>query len=229
MKMRETDLAKGVITWLQDLKWDVYQEVQVFSYGAVADIVGLFGGRTWVIETKTSLSLKVIEQADHWRHFSNLVSVAVPRAKRDRSFAKKALGTFGIGLIAVGSTLDWVDPGTVDAWDVSELLRPKLNRRPGLALRRVLMDEHKTFAEAGNTDKLRWSPFQGTCQRVRAFVEKRPGATLKEIVDDVPTHYRSVQTAKICISKWVDMRVLKGVRREKDGKTFRFYPVEEAR
>jgi len=42
--MKETELVKGVIAWLQDMKWDVYQEVQVFSYGAIADIVGLFNG-----------------------------------------------------------------------------------------------------------------------------------------------------------------------------------------
>lgn len=220
-------MAKGVIAWLQDMKWDVYQEVQVFSYGAIADIVAVFDSRTWVIETKTALSLKVMEQAYHWKHFSNLVSVAVPSGRRrSLAFPAKVLESFGIGLLSVVETVKWVDPGTVPVWDVNEQIHPRLNRYPGKHLKDSLSEAHKTFAEAGNADKLRWSPFQQTCLDVRKFVEKNSGVGLKEIVDNVKTHYHTVPTAKICIAKYVQMDVLKGVRSEKVGKLLKFYPTE---
>ena len=223
--MKETELAKGVIAWLQDMKWDVYQEVQVFSYGAIADIVGLFDGRTWVIEVKTTLSLKVMEQAYHWKPFSNLVSVAVPRGRRGSiEFPWKVLESFGIGLIRVVESSDWVNHASVPVWEIVELVRPQVNRRPGKYLKDSLSEAHKTFAEAGNANKLRWSPFQQTCLDVRKFVEKNPGAGLKQIIDNVKTHYQSVQSAKSCIAKYIQMDVLKGVRSEKDGKKLRFYP-----
>jgi hypothetical protein len=173
------------------------------------------------------LSLKVIEQAHNWRHFSNLASVAVPAGKRNTAFAKTVLEMFGIGLITIGSMLKWVDPGTVDVADVNEILVPKVNRCPGLTLRRCLREEHKTFAEAGNANKLRWSPFQQTCADVRKYVEQHPGVTLKQLVDSVKTHYHSPQTARICIAKYVEMGVLKGVCKELDGKSLRFYPDEQ--
>jgi len=226
--MKEINLAKGVIAWLQDMKWDVYQEVQVFSYGAIADIVGLFNGRTWVIETKTSLSLKVMEQAYHWKPFSNLVSVAVPHGKRRSiEFPWKVLESFGIGLIRVVESSNWVNHTSVPVWEIEELVRPQVNRRPGKHLKDSLSEAHKTFAEAGNANKLRWSPFQQMCLDVRKFVEKNPGAGLKQIIDNVKTHYHSVQTAKGCIAKYVQMDVLKGVRSEKEGKVLRFYSTDE--
>ena len=90
--MKETDLAKSVIAWLQDLKWEVYQEVQVFSYGPIADIVATFGAITWVVETKISFSLKVMSQAEQWTPFSNLVSVAVPTGRfKDGAFKERIL------------------------------------------------------------------------------------------------------------------------------------------
>jgi len=221
--MKETELAKGVIDWLQDMKWDVYQEVQVFSYGPIADIVGLFNGMTWVIETKVSLGLKVMQQAQNWRPFSNLVSVASRMGGNSgNGFVQHLLKMLGIGLIVVSIGDVYVET------DVEERIRPAINRRPGKHLRDSLKEVHKTFAEAGNAEKLRWSPFQQTCQDVRRFVEENPGATLKEIVGSVKTHYHSVQTARICIAKYAEEGVLKGVRKVIDGKVCRFYPEEVA-
>lgn len=37
--MKETELAKVVIRYLEEMGWDVYQEVQPHAQGPVADIV----------------------------------------------------------------------------------------------------------------------------------------------------------------------------------------------
>ena len=94
----EVKLAEKVIEYLQDLKWEVYQEVTI--HGQIADIVAIQNGLIWIIECKKSLSLDVIAQAEHWTHYANYVSVAVPKTYRNnngRQFAYKVLKQYGIG------------------------------------------------------------------------------------------------------------------------------------
>ena len=81
-KMKETDIAKPVVSWLQDQGWTVYQEVEVKERGARADIVAIIEPKIWVIEVKRSYGLGVLEQALSWRSLSHYVSIAVPRGKR---------------------------------------------------------------------------------------------------------------------------------------------------
>lgn len=219
--MKETDLAKSVIAWLRDLKWEIYQEVQVFSYGPVADIVAVLGSVIWVIETKSSLNLDVMRQANNWRPFSNFVSVAVPVLKfRDGAFRYHILDLLGVGLLRVRRNEYFKEV------EVDELIRPVLNRHTGSRLKESLREVHKTFAEAGNAEKIRWSPFQQTCSGVKKYVDAHPGATLKEVIDNVKTHYHSTDTARSCISKWAEEGAIRGVKKVRDGKVCRFYPEE---
>ena len=62
--MKELELAKSVVEWLQDQHWEVYQEVQ--RYSTTADIVAVQGPLVWVVECKTSLSIGVMLQASRW-------------------------------------------------------------------------------------------------------------------------------------------------------------------
>lgn len=39
----EIELARPIVPWLQEMHWDVYQEVQCMMYGQVADIVAIQG------------------------------------------------------------------------------------------------------------------------------------------------------------------------------------------
>ena len=75
-KLTEVDLAKPVISYLEERGWDVYQEVLI--YGKIADIVATFGKLTWIVEVKTSLSLKLLEQIYAWRGKANFISIAIP-------------------------------------------------------------------------------------------------------------------------------------------------------
>ena len=45
--MKETDLAKPIIFYLEEHGWDVYQEVII--HGRIADIVATFGKLTWIL------------------------------------------------------------------------------------------------------------------------------------------------------------------------------------
>lgn len=216
----ETILAESVIKWLESQKWDVYQEVQIETYGRVADIVAVLGNLVWVIECKNALSLNVMDQAHGWRRYSNLVSVAVPRRRgtSGRSFANQVLRTFNIGMLTV-------DLNRPTANKVSEIIRPALNRK-GLTMRikERLLPAHKTFARAGNADGLRWTPFQQTSISILHEVKKHPGITMTELMDKIHHHYSAESTARSCISQWAQKGVIKGVVVKRDGRLIRLYP-----
>jgi hypothetical protein len=223
--MTEAELAKYIVVWLQNMRWDVYQEVQMVYGGPIADIVAAFGKITWVIETKRQFGLSVLRQADNWIHDASFVSIGI-ELKRNNSwtdrFSQKIMNYLGVGLISV-STGDFYagEKGTV-----KEVYKPRLNRHPSKLLLNSLVEQQKTFAPAGNADGLRWTPFQETSRKLQQYVKEHPGATLKEIINSIQTHYASPQTARVCIAKWVKEGVIKGIKYERDGRTLRFYEEE---
>jgi len=212
----EAELAAVVVAWLRDLRWEVYQEVE--AYGHVADIVAVQGALLWVIETKTSLSLRVMEQAFMWRQRAHYASVAIPRARRASSYAMRCLNRDGIGALEVRAP----DGYTPELSRVSEVGHAALNRRPAGKLRDKLYEQQKTYAAAGSQGA-RWTPFIGTCEELRRFVAEHPGATLKESIASIKTHYRTPSTARSSLARWIQAGVVQGVRCELEGKALRLY------
>jgi hypothetical protein len=209
-----------VITYLRDNQWDVYQEVEVFGW--VADIVAVNGRMVWVIETKRSLTFEVIQQAERWGRYAHYVSIAVPevRLSAGREFAYRVCEKFDVGAMSVSSPLGYPPSGYVKENVVSRLNRRAMADR----IRDRLTDAHRTYAEAGNADGRRWSPFKETCDRVRMAVERQPGITMKELLDGITTHYASTASAKSSIAYWARQGKIDGVRCELDGRRLRFFP-----
>jgi hypothetical protein len=193
----EIELAKQVIQWLVDQHWEVYQEVQFRCGGGVADIVAVRNNITWIIETKTTLSLTVLEQASRWN--SIFRSAAVPAAfkKDNRSLAYRIAHDYlqiGIIEVPVNSTYDVV----------TEVICPPIQRQNYRFSKNYylpeLLEEHKTYALAGNNSGSRFTPYRRTIDSVRRFIEKHPGCSIKEIMTNIgETHYSSAATAKSCI------------------------------
>ena len=121
--MPETDVAKAVVAWLQGLRWTVYQEVQVSSYGRTADIVAVNHHALWVVESKLCLSIDVIEQALRWAGNAHYISVAVPAGTRRSS------QLFSGNLIH--AVLEWQRVGLllVNQDEVTETVHPLIRRR----------------------------------------------------------------------------------------------------
>jgi len=222
----EVELARPIIPWLQEMQWEVYQEVQCMMYGSVADIVAIQGRIVWAIECKRSFGFTLLEQAVGWTQFAHYVSVAVPRGRRryhsssrasyDGRVARAAMGLFGIGLLRVSEN------GDVDTYQ-----DPGLHRKAQVSyLRDVCHPGMQGWAAAGAATGSHWTPFGQTCRDIANHVREHPGATLTEILADVVTHYRSTSTARSCISKWAWAGKIKGVRVERDGGKLRFYPKE---
>jgi len=221
-KQPETVLAKQVVDWLTDQKWDVYQEVQIRSYGPVADIVAVFGNLVWVIECKKSLSLKVMEQAYRWRRYANFTSIAVEKKKGQAGsfFAEQVLRKFEIGMLVVNTK--------PKANSVLEILQAPLNRKATtIMIKERLLSAHKTFAVAGNSEGKRWTPFQQTSQNILHEVKKHPGITMTELMNKIVHHYGATSTARSCISQWAQKGMIKGVCVQRDGRIIKLYPTEQ--
>ncbi|KKN47175.1 hypothetical protein LCGC14_0665710 [marine sediment metagenome] len=200
--MSEQELAKHVVAWLEEQHWDVYQEVQIFRGGKVADIIAVRGSLLWVIECKKSLSLAVMEQASYWR--THYRSVAVPRQKNEmrRVGIGVAKNYYQIGVLTVGE-------GYFD-FGVDEIVSAPLKRefhRFAKDIQKCLLPEHKTYAMAGSNDGGHYTPYKRTMDAVKSFIEKNPGCTLKEIIDSIGKgHYANSQSARgtirVALSNW---------------------------
>jgi hypothetical protein len=202
--MKETELAKIVIEWLKKQKWEIYQEVQFSKYstGNIADIVAVKNNELWIVETKTSLSLEVMEQA--WRWEAHYRSVAVPRIRnrRDRTFAYMLAKRYlNIGILEVIRDKDkYYDLDRVYAV-VDAPLMQKFDEQAKRKIK-MLTELHKTYAKAGSTSGNHLTPYKQTMIKVRKFIEENPGCTLKDIIKDIGKgHYSSTNSAKNNIRK----------------------------
>lgn len=215
----EEQLAAVVVAWLQDMRWTVYQEVQIRMCEPIADIVAINEqGLAWIIETKRTFGFKVVDQANQWIGAAHYVSVAVPsRQGRLTRTEIDVLKWLGIGCLYV-----------YDFPSVSEQVPPRLHRRIRFDdIRKHLTEKHKTFASAGNAQGARLTPFQNTCDEIYRQAVHYPGITLKTLLSKITTHYCNTTTAKSCIVKWGSQGIIKGTEFKKENGVWRIYPKKE--
>ncbi len=227
--MKETEIAKPLIRWLEAQLWDVYQEVQIEWGGRIADIVGVRKGIVWVLELKTSLTASVVEQALYWRYNSHYASVVTPpryRGAKGRWVLEDYMRWKGLGWAVASSD---TCGGKRYHDNVTEHIAPKLHRKAHVERLRESLDEaHKTFAEAGSSNGKRWTPFQATAKEVRRLVKENPGCTLKFLVENCKHHYATAASFKSAIPKYIMSEVIDGVVADYQGRKLVFYPEEKS-
>jgi hypothetical protein len=220
---REIDVALWVVAWLRALRWKVYQEVQVYSHGRSADIVAVRDRVVWVIESKLSLGLDVVEQAMKWQGNAHYVSVAVPHGTRrsqglfDHNLIHEVLTWKGVGLILVEPT------------GCAEFIRPLLRRRINAhPLRDALCEKQQDYAPAGNSDNQRWSAFDQTCEQVATAVRDRPGMDTSELLSQVKHHWKTA-TAEGNLFQQGQRKGIPGTEMRYENRKWRWYPVRDGK
>jgi hypothetical protein len=223
--MTEVELAKQVIDWLKKDNWEVYQEVQIYGWGTpTADIVAV--GYTdnkipliWIIECKTSFGIAVAAQADYWRRnmAATYVSVAIPNCdinnNRGHAFLYRHIKELGLGIIlARHGALELLNP---------KVIRSHWSRRKDTL--NMLMDAHKDYAEAGNPNGKKLTPFGITSNEVVRHVSRNPGCTIKEVLDNIYTHYSSRACASGAILSWISKGVIPGIKKVREGRVTKLY------
>lgn len=213
--MKETDVAAAVVKWLREDGWDVYQEVSCTS--GVADIVATRDGRVWIVETKTTLSFALIDQArDRLKH-AHWVSVAVPAARRPET-ASWILRYFGIGLL--------LQTG-YKGGEVKESIEPRTNRaghRGAKKLLAGLVPEQRDFAAAGSQHGGYWTPFKATCKNALSYVNVHGACTAKALMDGIKHHYRTSATARSTFIQRIEAGVVPGLRIDRSVSPLRVVP-----
>ena len=207
----EQQVAEVVVTYLEDLGADVYQEVECGT--GVADIVAVVAHELWIVEVKTSLSLALLLQAMDRRVDATRVYVAAPHTRHLWDI-RDLCDELGLGLLTVrcgNVESTWRE----DQPDVQmHVPSRRWNRRPS-ALRARLRPEHKTSAKAGAPGGAgRWTPWRDTCRQLAVLVKAQPGITLKEAIDTIKHHYRSAASARTSLAKWISDGKIDGVRLE---------------
>ena len=213
-KLTEVQLAKPIIAYLEERGWDVYQEVLI--YGKVADIVATFGKLTWIVEVKTSLSLKLLEQIYNWRGKANFLSIAIPLNSYPGGdcFVEDILVKNKIGMLTVDKYQE----------DIFEYIHPQLNRRV-INIHKFIRPEHKTWAEAGSQHGY-YTPFQRTKQNIEYEIKKHPnGILFKDFIKLTEHHYSSEATARSCLQKWIEDGIIKGAKIIKQGNKLFISPI----
>lgn len=190
--MREQDLAMCVQHWLIEEGYDVYPEAQIGKRGPRADLIAAKPPFCWVIETKTSMSLQLLEQAMRWQQAGALyTSVAVPKPRRDRrqAFCWHSLvvdqfcRSQGLGLILVD----------VAQSTVSEVIEPKLLRHNYARSKRILqgLDYDMQRYLPGSQSKEGYStPANRTITHALDYLRMHSPCGIDELVSSIKSHMR---------------------------------------
>lgn len=186
----EAEVAAVVVAWLDARGYDVYQEVELAPGGIRADIVAKRGPELTIVETKTSASLALLQQALERRRFAHRVYVAMPIPSR----ALVDLCTeLGVGVLRVR-----VGPEHEQRWNPDrcdeEATSRRWNTRP-VKLAARLRPEHKTACAAGSPTGGHWSRWRETCAQLAAVVARTPGLKIRDAVQATPHHYCSGRVA----------------------------------
>lgn len=224
-RWKEVDIASAVVQWLEKKGWTVYQEVQVYERGDIADIVATRDDKVWIVETKSTLGITLMAQAASWARYAHRVDVAVPEPKRrrktkSRRFAEQILDGLGVGVLQVEKSFD-----KLRVVEIHRALREEPSATLLSKLKASLQEEHKTFAKAGNPDGRRWSKWQQTCARMREYVTKHPGTDLKKVLASIDHHYANPRSAFTSMKKWLTERKVEGVYAGDVGSSIKLYPT----
>lgn len=190
--MKECDLAKPVMQWLESRGFTPFGEVP--WYNRAIDIVGISAESVEAVELKCSLTKQVISQALLNQLTAHKSWCAV--GTRPRKFDGRL--KLGVGLLSV------VD-GSVEVL-VEAQLRPDLTSENRVRQIRGACHHKQPHGEAGLPTMRGIGPAQFVFDAVEKYLESHPAAKWDEIFNAVPNHYahaRSMQGA---------MRVVRDVR-----------------
>jgi len=215
LKMSESQFAGKIIPYLNEMKWNVYQEVFLGTGRNVADIIAEYNGLVWVIEVKLSLSMALLEQTMFYQGRANFISIFTPDlkpVKGHRAF------NYMLSHLGVGHLVDQFG-------EIKVKSKPKLNRVPeSSSVRKYLNDHQKVFCKAGTKGGGHWTPFKQTVKELREFVKQNPGVSMKAAIESIDHHYSSDKVAKATLSRWIRDGIVEGLFLEKRGKNILIYP-----
>jgi hypothetical protein len=196
----EEVMARSVVTELQRQGFDVYEEVSTGYGGRRADIVGVRGPAVMIVECKTSLSLKLLDQLVSWQGCANWIVGAYGGGRVGRAVTALCKGE-GVGLWSVGHT------------DIDERIPPRFTRRSSGAIKSSLFPEQRSaeYAKAGSQGGY-YTPFRSTCRALYDVAREHPGIPLRDAIRRIKHHYSTERSAVSALPALIRRGVVEGVR-----------------
>jgi hypothetical protein len=208
----EADIARKVVTELQCQGYDTYEEVSLGYGGQRADVVAVRGRLLMVVECKTSLSLRLLDQLTGWRGNAHYILGAVGTGRCGSAADGFLRGNgFGLWMVCYG--------------EIHEKVSPRLNRTiDDKCIRRALHEAQRSgaYARAGSMAGGYWTPFRETCSELLRVVKGSPGIELREALKAIQHHYATTRSAASSVPPLIRSGVIDGL--EVKGVPLRLYP-----
>lgn len=154
-------------------------------YGEVGtcDVLGIQGVCNIIVELKTSLSFKVIDQAIERLRIGHYVYIAIPKRKNAVPYCvKELLRIHNIGLIEVGKRSARVS--------IPARFNRLANKRKAYRRIRRLIKPYSETQLGGVKSGEAVTDYSLTIKSIKAFMSKEDWVTVDDILEHCETHYK---------------------------------------
>lgn len=166
---------------------DIYAEINNI------DILGINGIYSFAIEMKTSLSIKVLEQAYERTFYCDYVYICIPKKTHNKNRVEKHmpfpishfLKSFGIGLIEVLPNASLINEYHKGCMSYNEIYSAKLNRvakKSRAYLKKSLFDEAKNNIGGSNNKDVIITPYGAMINEIKNYLKTKYDYDKKEYI-----------------------------------------------
>jgi hypothetical protein len=197
--MTEEDLALKIIEYLENKKFISYKEVSLRGCGGDirSDIYFVKDNHTIAVETKLTMSLKVIEQSYRWKKYASQIYVCVPSPKykqrNSRKFLIEVCKKMNIGVFYY------------DKNQIEEIFNPDINNNYKLPI----LHESQKDSIAGNSKSEFYTNFKNTVANIDNFMQDKSSYNLNDMIKEIKHHYSNNKSAKNSIKKMILQNIIK--------------------
>ena len=183
---KERDLYFPLKEFFESDGFEVFAEVP--CYGATADIVARKNNIYVVVEMKTSLNLKLIEQVFNWRTKAHFIYAAVPQRTEITLFARQLLENVGIGLLVLDIDNTLGDPYCSR---IHKMARSKLYRGPlTVKWEQHIISEHSQNIAGVQHADIRFNRYRLMMDHVKHLLKVyKDGLSIDDIAAGIDTYY----------------------------------------
>jgi hypothetical protein len=209
-KISEAEYAQTVIEHFEAAGYEVFKEVA--GPGKIrADIYCKRGNETIAIEVKTSLNLKVIDQAYRWRPYANKVYIAIPYQKYlHYKIAAQICEDYGFGILSIYKE---------SRHGIKDLLVEKLGAKVNVSPKEPMLHEDQKDSEAGTKGSY-VTPFKITCKTLIQLIRDKGPMPLKTATTMIQHHYKNDSSANQSLRKMIVWGVIDELELFKEGRAY---------
>lgn len=197
--MKEEDLALSIITYLENKGYESYKEVSLKGRGGNirTDCYFVKDNHTIAVETKCSMTLKVLEQSYRWKSYASQIYVCVPypkyKERKSRKFILEICQKMNIGVFYVQNN------------QIFEQFTPSINEK----FTYPKLYEQQKQSIAGNANGEFYTSFKNTVNNIKLFMMDKDIYSYDTMITEIEHHYKNNNSAKSSIKKMIERNIIK--------------------